>query len=433
MGADRAPVVVVGAGVVGVTTACQLARAGFDVTVLEQHAQAGLGTSAENGAQLSYCFSDPISSPAVLRRLPAIMAGRDPGISASFGQLLRSPVWSLQFLRNCFRSRCRANTAALTALAMRSRELMADIREATGIEFSFSKAGRMVLYENASALEDAARISRARNQLGCDLKRLNREACIEIEPALGGWQASFAGGLYASLDEAGDAGAWCRGLADWCERSLGVRFLYNSPVTGLVRRGQQIVAVRSDEQELPASQVVICTGTETQSMRRMLRVRTPILPLKGYSVTVAARADSPHTSVASAEHRIVFARLGERVRIAGLAHVRGNDGELDAAAAEQLLATAQCVFPDAADYSRVISRWCGLRPLTPDGLPVITRVSTNNLVLNTGHGGLGWTLAAGSADLVVRIIKGERLRFVRGYENATRPGLHAPAGAGGSA
>lgn len=430
MNSERGPVVVVGAGVIGVTTACLLAKNGFEVTVFERHAEAGLGTSAENGAQLSYCFADTISSPAVLRRLPAIISGSDPGINVRFGQLLQSPIWSLRFLRNCLRSRYRANTAALTALAMRSCQLISEIRRETGIEFEFSKAGRMVLYESEGALDDAARVARERNALGCDLRRMTPEECIEVEPALAGWRSPLAGGLYASLDEAGDAGAWCRRLAAWCEHTYGVKFHYGQPLTDLVRRGQRIVAARSHDFEIPLSQVVVCTGTATRSLHRAIGLKPPILPLKGYSITLAAHSRSPRTSIASAEHRIVFARLGDRVRVAGLAHVRGLDVELEPAAAEQLLATTQQLFPEAADYSRVLSRWCGLRPLTPDGLPVIARAGASNLVLNTGHGGLGWTLAAGSAELVVRIITGETVHFARGFKAGDEIRTRAPAGAG---
>lgn len=430
MGTERETVLVIGAGVVGVTTAYLLAKNGFRVTVLEQRERAGMGTSAENGAQLSYCFADPISSPAVLKRLPAIVAGKDPGISARMGQLLRRPGWSLSFLRNCLTSRCCENTAALTTLALRSRELMAEIRASTGIDFDFSHAGRLVLYENSDALDAAARFAAERNMLGCDLRRLNPDECRTVEPALDQWQRPLAGGIYSALDEAGDAGAWCRHLAEHCEKNLDVTFRYRQAVTKLVRRRQRVAAVRTVDGEWPASQVVVCTGSATQALRQSLRIKVPILPLKGYSLTLRASEQSPRVSVASAEHRIVFARLGNRLRVAGLAHIRGDEAETDPRAVDELLVTARHVFSQAADFDSVESRWSGLRPLTPDGLPLIGRAGAENLVLNTGHGGLGWTLAAGSAELVVRILAGARLRFARGFGCDQMAGMDVHAGAG---
>ena len=395
---------ILGAGVVGVTTAYALAKSGFEVTVLEREARAGLGTSAENGAQLSYGFADPISSPATLRRVPAIILGRDPGINVHARFLLAQPLWATRFVRNCLARRYKANTRALTRLALHSRDAMRAIRAETNIDFDFAAAGRLVVYESQSALAAAASSIADRNSLGCDLRTLDRAACLRLEPALANWHTPIAGGIHSASDEVGDAGAFCRELASYCIRELGVQFRYQFFVDGLHCDAGRVSAVIGNGEHIAGDLVVNCLGEGANKVMQGVAAKLPILPLKGYSLTIAATAKSPLLSIASAEHRVVFARIGARMRIAGLAHVRGHDLDLDDAFATDMLATASNVFPGAGDYAQLQSNWCGLRPLTPDGLPCIGKTKIENLYVNAGHGGLGWTLAAGSADLLAQVV-----------------------------
>ncbi len=395
---------IVGAGVIGVSTAYMLARAGYRVKVLEALQSAGQGTSAENGAQLSYGFADPISSPAVLRRIPGILLGRDPGISIHSRHLLLRPWWTTRFLRNCLATRCQENSAALTALALRSREVVHAIIEATRIDFDFAGAGRLVLFASPPALAAAGRAAARRNSLGCRLRVLDREQCLALEPSLASWQEPIAGGVYSPDDEVGDAGMFCTRLAEYCQRELGVEFIYGFRVQAFSLSGERVVSASDGSDSLAVTNLVACTGADSQFLTPVLRRRLPIVPLKGYSLTFATRPDSPACSIVSAEHRIVFARVGDRMRIAGLAHIRGNNRELGEAFADEMMSLASELYPGACDYSASLSRWCGLRPLTPDGLPVLGRSRYHNLYLNAGHGGLGWTLAAGSAEFLVQMM-----------------------------
>lgn len=400
-------VLVMGAGVIGVTTAYMLARAGFNVTVLDRHDAAGRGTSAENGAQLSYGFADPISSPATLRRVPAIIMGRDPGIHVRARHLLSQPVWALKFLRNCLGARSAQNTVALTRLALHSRTVMRQLRLDTQVDFDYAQAGRLVVYQQRASLESAKKSVARRNAQGCSLEVLSREACLELEPALENWQEPFAGGVYSAMDEVGDAGKFCRALASFCAESLGVSFRYGLEAQSiLIRRGEAIGVKCSSGEKIHSDIVVNCLGARANRLAGEAGRVAPVMPLKGYSLTIGANENSPALSIASAEHRVVFARIGDRVRIAGLAHVRGHNLDLDSSFVQEMRETASAIFPGAGDHGDLRSSWCGLRPLTPDGLPSVGKTKIKNLYVNAGHGGLGWTLAAGSADLLLRAVAG---------------------------
>ena len=391
-------VVVLGAGVVGVTTAYYLSERGHRVTVVDRADSVASGASAGNGGQLSYSFTDAMASPALLSKFPKIMAGLDPAFHvrpAINAQLL---CWGQAFLRQCSSHQNRQNTTAILQLALRSAELMIGLRSQTGLQFSFRQAGKLVMLGDHAAMTEASQVCALKRQFGCDARVVTFAEAVEMEPALKHLTSQYAGAVYSESDQVGDSLEFTTGLHQWLKLNRGTEFKLNTQAQKIVTHDHRVTAVDTDRGTLEADAVVVCLGAWSGQLLHPLGISTNIYPMRGYSLTLPAIETSNSVSITASDYKMVFSRLGDRIRIAGFADFVGYRTGMDKARTQTLLDTARKIAPSMADYdagSR--GEWGGFRPMTPDSRPLVGPSSIEGVHLNTGHGMLGWTLACASA------------------------------------
>jgi D-amino-acid dehydrogenase len=390
-------VVVLGAGVVGVTTAYYLSERGHSVTVVDRAETVASGASAGNGGQLSYSFTDAMASPALLSKIPKIMTGLDPAFYVRPSLNTQLVCWGQAFLRQCSGHQNRQNTLAVLQLALRSASLMSELRSQTALEFSFRKAGKLVLQSGHDALTQAAKLCALKRQYGCDARVVTFTEAVRIEPALEFLTNEYAGAVYSENDQVGDSLEFTNALGQWLSLNREVGFKLNTTVQKIVARGGKLAAVETDQESLQADAVVVCLGAWSSQLLDPLGIKTNIYPMRGYSVTLPAVETSNAVSITDPGCKIVFSRLGDRMRIAGFADFVGYRTSADHARTQTLLATARTIAPSIADYAvSSTGEWGGFRPMTPDSQPLLGPSSIGGIHLNTGHGMLGWTLACAS-------------------------------------
>ncbi len=398
-------VVVLGAGVVGVCTAYYLTRKGHRVTLVDAAATVAAGASHANGGQLSYSFSDAMAQPAFLRTLPHTLLGKDPAIR--IGRLTDTALlgFGARFIAQCTPARARRNSTRMLKLALHSSALLDELQRATQIEFSHRRAGKLVLLRTLHDLEKAVTACQIKNAQGCNVRVLSVDEALHIEPAIGGLNTQFAGAVYSCDDAVADARQFCEQLSLWMQRESAMSLQLGHKVTNLITRNKRLVAVRTNQGSIDADAAVVCLGAHSARLMHPLGVSLNIYPVRGYSVTLGPGARAPQVSLTDASRKIVFSRLGNKIRIAGLADFVGFEDTQDRERIATLLETAQRVAPDAADYDTVGREpWAGIRPMTPTGYPYIGSTRIQGLHLNTGHGMLGWTTACASAAQVAEQI-----------------------------
>ncbi|MDR1855022.1 MAG: D-amino acid dehydrogenase [Azoarcus sp.] len=408
-------VLVLGAGVTGVTTAWYLRRAGFGVSVVDRREAAGQETSFANGGQISVSHPEPWANPSA--PLVALRWIGRPGAPLRF-RLRADPAqwaWALNFLLECLPARSRRNTAAIAALAVHSLAELRRLRDAAGIADAYDARARGILhlFFDKLAYERAKARVMDLGRHGIELRACDPEGCVAVEPALAYAHSRLAGGLYAPDDESGDAMRFCRALSNVLAGD-GVRFHYDAAIEQIIaanRRidGVEIVRADGNRETLQADAYVVCLGSHGRRLLRPLGESLPIFPLKGYSITapVVDPVRAPQVSLTDESRRIVCSRLGERLRIAGTAELNDYDLAIDPARIAAMLEWAATRLPGAIDPQRA-EPWAGLRPATPGGVPIVGRGRHENLWLNTGHGPLGWTLSCGSAAALATLMKGEK-------------------------
>jgi D-amino-acid dehydrogenase len=406
-------VIVLGAGVIGTTSAWYLAQAGHEVLVVDRRPQPGLETSFANGGQISVSHSEPWANPTaplqILRWL-----GREDAPLLFRPRLDREQwLWGARFLLECLPARTRRNTTQALALAIYSREQLQELRSQTGIAYDAQTRGILHLYEERREFAHArAQVEFLRSH-GLDVCLRTPEECIAIEPALQHAVRRFAGAAYARTDESGDASMFTRNLADLCRRH-GVDFRFNTNITRIeCEKGIATRVVVDDEggveQSMRADAYVVALGSYSPLLLRPIGLALPVYPVKGYSITLAVQPgdEAPYTSLTDHSRKIVFSRLGERLRVAGTAELNGYDTEINTVRCEALVRRCVELFP-AVGRARDVQFWTGLRPATPSNLPIIGRSKLPNVYLNTGHGTLGWTLSCGSGRALADILSGRR-------------------------
>lgn len=398
--------VILGAGVVGMTSAYALARRGHRVTVVDGGpAPATAGASFSNGAQLSYAYSDALASPGLLRNLPRYLLGRDEAFRWKPSLSPTSWLWNLRFLANGTRSAFERNTLDILALALQSRQALAELLARHPIDFDHRKAGKLHLHASAATLEQARRVGELKRALGADQQILSPKEAIAREPALAHYSAPFAGAVWSPMDELGDPLKFCHGLRSVLEGEYGVNFLFGTRITGLRLSGRGIAAVSTAQGELAARRVVLSLGTGSVHVARSVGVALPIWPMQGYSLTMPAAPEAPTASITDTARKLVLCRIGECLRVAGLADLCAGEAPFASERAATLLSAVRAVFPKAGRYDDQRQGWTGFRPLTPDSRPLIGSTSIEGLYLNCGHGSLGWTLAMGSAEKLAGSIR----------------------------
>jgi D-amino-acid dehydrogenase len=395
-------VAVLGAGVVGVTTAHYLAEAGHDVSIIDQASGVARECSAANGAQLSYSYTEVMASPSFLLRLPGLAAGADSAIQ------VRPPIdahllrWGLAFLGQCTRRKAADNTRTNLQMAVRSAQLLRDLRHELRADFHYREAGKLILLSNAREVDDARRASAVKAELGVRANVISIEEAIDIEPAISAMTGPYIGAVYSPGDDVGDTHEFCELLAERLQQRHGARFIFDTPATGLICERKAVLGVTTPSGDIEADAVVVCLGAWSPVLLRKVGVRIAVTPARGYSLTLPPGRYMPDTSVTDFGRRFVITRLGEKVRIAGYADFVGFATRKDPARIQQLLNTARTAAPEAADYGHADNyAWGGYRPLTPNGQPVVGSTQLDGLFVNTGHGTLGWTLACASAEELV--------------------------------
>lgn len=404
-------VLVLGAGVIGITTAWYLAERGNEVTVVDRREGPGLETSFANGGQISASHAEPWANPEAPAQILRWLWRDDAPLLFRLRMDPRQWAWGAAFLRECLPARTRRNMRDIATLAIYSRASLQELRAATGIRYDQQTLGILHYYTDPAAFESAVRAASVVRELGLDREVKTTEEALAIEPALASARDRIAGATYTATDESGDAYLFTTRLAQLAE-ARGVVFRGNRTVLRILRAGGRVsaVAVRDAagrEEAISADAYVLALGSYSPLVARGLGIALPIYPAKGYSasVPVADPARAPRVSLTDDAAKIVFSRLGERLRIAGTAELSGYSTELNPVRCEALIRRAREIFPGAGDYGRA-TFWAGLRPSTPSNVPLVGRTRYPNLYLNTGHGTLGWTMACGSGRALADIISG---------------------------
>ncbi len=405
-------VIVLGAGLAGVTSAWYLRQAGFAVTVVDRQPAAGLETSFANGGQISVSHPEPWANPGAPGQILRWLGREDAPLlfrpRLDWGQW----SWGLRFLLECLPGRARRNTTAIAGLALRSRDCLRALQAETGIEYDRLQRGILHLFFSPRDFSQASRRAALLHDFGIRAEVLDAQACYGVEPALAHCRDKLQGGLYAPDDETGDALAFTQGLAELC-RQVGVQFRYGMRITALSGEAGSVAAAVVEGEDGASERIggdvfLLALGSHSAGMVRPLGDRLPVYPVKGYSVTLPLAADAvaPMVSITDESRRIVCSRLGNRLRIAGTAELSGFDISLNAERCQAILRRAEELFPHIRPAGAP-EFWSGLRPATPGNVPVIGRSAQRNLFFNTGHGTLGWTLACGSGQAIADIIGGK--------------------------
>ena len=397
---------VIGAGVIGVTTAYALARRGMAVTLIDKAEGPGQGSSFANGAQLSYVYTEALASPALLRHMPALALGQDPAFRLKPALDLDYLNWLLAFLRNSTKARFRANTLAGLRLGLESRSAMAALLERHPLDFGHDVAGKLVVHEDPDAFAAASQMVDLKRENGAVQEVLSKSEAIKIEPALAARLDDFVGAIYTPQEELGDPHLFCNAMVSRLAQEHGVTLRFGACVSRFFHDSQSAGVELTTGERIEADQLVLCAGFGSRNFLRNFGLRGSLMPMKGYSFTAPFGDAAPKTSITDVKRKIVFCPLNGKLRVAGLAELGARDVQVDSKRLADLKRGAQESLPQAADFAAMNAGWAGIRPMTANSLPIIKRVSPC-LAVNIGHGMLGWTYAMGSAERVSRLVMGD--------------------------
>ncbi len=399
-------VVVLGAGVIGVSTAWYLAERGHQVTVIDRQPAPARETSFANAGQVSPGYSAPWAGPAipvkalrwlVMRHAPLIL---QPRVDWA---MIR---WTLAMLRNCTHGRYALNKGRMVRLAEYSRDKQDLLRAETGIAYDGRQQGTLQLFRKPQDLASVGKDVSVLEKQGVPCEVLDPAGCIAAEPGLAKSEVPFVGGLRLPGDQTGDCRMFTRALADMCE-ARGVEFIYDTTIRSLTMEGGRVNGVMTVAGPVTGDAVVVALGSWSPMLVGPLGVRLPVYPVKGYSITAnIVDADrAPVSTIMDESYKVAITRLGDRIRVGGMAELSGYNNELPERRRQTLMYSAGSLFPGAGDLEGA-RYWSGLRPMTPDGTPVIGPTAVPGLWLNTGHGTLGWTMACGSGRVLADLIDG---------------------------
>jgi D-amino-acid dehydrogenase len=399
-------VLVLGGGVIGVSTAYFLAKAGHQVTVVERRGGVALETSFANAGEVSPGYSSPWAGPGVpLKAIKWLFMHHRPLV---IWPMLDPAmwVWGLRMLRNCTTARYELNKARMLRLAEYSRDCLRTLRADTGIRYDDRSQGTLQLFRTRQQLDATAKDVAVLQRFGVPYELLDGNGCVAVEPALARVREKFVGGLRLPGDETGDCHQFTCNLARLAE-NLGVKFLFGTHIERILHVGGRVTGIRTGAGELQADAYVACLASYSPLMLRPLRIHLPVYPVKGYSITlpIVDATAAPESTVMDETFKVAVTRLGERIRVGGTAELAGYSLKLRAARRDTLDHVVSDLFPDGGDLKRA-EFWTGLRPMTPDGTPVVGATPYSNLFLNTGHGTLGWTMAAGSGRVLADVVSG---------------------------
>lgn len=399
-------VAILGSGVIGVASAWYLAEAGHEVVVIDRQPGPALETSFANAGEISPGYASPWAAPGIPQKaIRWLMMHHAPLIlqPAVDREMLG---WLFAMLRNCTSARYAVNKARMVRLAEYSRDRLIALRTDTGIAYDERMQGTLQLFRTQKQLDGIAKDIAVLRAGDVPFEVLDREDCIAVEPGLAAAREKIVGGLRLPGDETGDCFKFTGALAAMAAER-GARFRYGETIRSLAVEGGRVVGVETDRGRITADRYVLALGSHSAAILRPLGLRLPVYPVKGYSITVpivdAARA--PESTLMDESYKIAITRLGDRIRVGGMAEISGYNNALPERRRATLVHSLTDLFPGAGDVEAA-SYWSGLRPMTPDGTPVIGATPYDNLFLNTGHGTLGWTMACGSGRLIADLVSG---------------------------
>lgn len=399
-------VIILGAGVIGTTTAYYLAKAGHQVTVLDRQSGPALETSFANAGEISPGYSTPWAAPDIPKKVLKWLFMKHSPLIIQPGAALAAAPWVLALLRNCTRDRYTLNKGRMVRVAEYSRDCLRALRSETGITYDHRELGTLQLFRHAKHMEGLAKDIEVLRNDGVPFEVLDAEGCIAAEPGLAPAREKIAGGLRLPDDETGDCFKFTNALAE-IAKGLGVEFRTGVDIQSLRMEGGQVRAVLTSQGEFEADTFVAALGSYTPKMLKSLGLRVPVNPVKGYSITVPIVNESraPVSTVMDESYKIAITRLGDTIRVGGMAELAGFNFDLPQSRRETLEFSVGDLFGGAGDLKRA-SFWTGLRPMTPDSTPIVGPTHISNLYLNTGHGTLGWTMACGSGRVLADMMSG---------------------------
>lgn len=407
-------VLLLGSGVVGVTSAYYLAKKGFEVTVLDRQPAVGLETSFANAGQISPGYSAPWAAPGVPYKAMKWIFQRHAPLALKADWSLWQLQWTLQLLQNCNAKSYDLNKERMVRLAEYSRDCLSDLRAEIGVAYEARTQGTLQVFRTQKQLDAEAKDIAVLSRMGVPFEHLDPDGCVKVEPGLASVKANLLGGLRLIHDETGDCQIFTTNLAKEAQK-LGVKFRQDVTINRLITQSNQLTGVeietQSGKEVLVADQYVVALGSYSRELMQGLGLNIPVYPVKGYSLTVPIVNDeiAPVSTVMDETYKVAITRFDNRIRVGGMAELAGFDLSLNPRRRETLEMVLNGLFPNAGDVSQALF-WTGLRPMTPDGTPIIGKASAvyNNVWLNTGHGTLGWTMACGSGQVLADLLANQQ-------------------------
>jgi len=402
-------VLVAGSGIIGVSSAYYLAKSGHDVTVIDRQASAALETSHANAGQLSYGMSSPWAAPGIpFKAMKWIVSEYAPLIiNPKLGWQTLKFMWGL--LRNCTSSRYAINKSRMVRISSYSKQAIAEFTKDHDFDFELRNKGLLQVFRTDAQVKGSEKDRKVLDQFGVKYELLNVEQCIKAEPGLRHVKDQIKGGLRYLEDQSANCFLFTNHLVDECKK-LGVKFIFNTDINAIQTRDNKVSGIKTSQGLFLADKYIIALGSYSAKLVKPLGIYLPIYPVKGYSITLPIKTDedAPQGTLMDESYKVAITRLGNKVRVAGIAELSSFDDSLSYKGKKTTQFVINALFPKATKQTDDIHLWTGFRPMTPDGTPIIGATRMSNLFLNTGHGTLGWTMGLGSGKLIKSIVCGEK-------------------------
>lgn len=400
-------IVIIGAGVVGITTAYYLQKKGYEVEIFERNENCAMECSFANGGQLSYSHIEPWATPNLFRNLPRWLVQSDSPLKIHNYFDYKALSWIAGFLFSCSKSKSVNTAKKIAYLSSFSRKLMHELIKNENIDFKFSDNGTLHVFSSKKGLQQNIVLSNLQKQLGFNYKILNSyQECLDIEPSLIHSKRKIVGGIYFPQDESGDINLFCRKLSDLL-KNKGVKFHYKTNIDKIDKGQSHITRLIANNEDIKADGYVIASGASSSLLLNQLGIKNKIHPLKGYSITISGQSNDilPKVNITDQSNKIVYSRIGDNLRVAGMVDFAGFNSRIFDNRVDTLLSKAEELFPQIVNSDHInISKWSCLRSSTYDCRPIIGKTKYENLFINTGHGSLGWTLSLASAKELSAIV-----------------------------
>ena len=409
-------VVVLGSGVVGLTSAWYLSQQGHQVTVIDRQPRSAEETSFANAGQISYGYSSPWAAPGIPTKAAKWLFEKHAPLKIKPSADPELLNWMLKMLSNCALSRYEVNKARMLTIANHSQVCLKALRDQLDIQYQGRQKGTLQVFRQQKQLISIEKDMKLLEQSGTRFELLDVERCVAQEPALANVKEKLVGGLYLPDDETGDCYLFCQQLTEAAKQN-GVKFLFDTDIHGLNYEGHQVTSVKTSQGDVHGDKYVVALGSYSRQLLSPLGISIPVYPVKGYSLTVPIidEALAPQSTVMDETYKVALTRFEDRIRVAGTAELAGFDPQIPKARQETISMVLNDLFPLGGDMTKA-DFWTGFRPMTPDGTPIIGKTSYSNLYTNTGHGTLGWTMACGSANILAELI-------THGHANSAPQGL----------